>query len=126
MSRDINPFGLRMPPELRERLEASSKASGRSMNAELVARLEQSFRVPTSDGVRELVLAIVDERLEMEKRIQAMATQAKKSDLFAPDVQDLFPPTGPTQPHKVHKASGSPIPSLRSTGRPTEKKGGDE
>lgn len=32
-----------MPPDLRERLEASSEESGRSMNSELVHRLEASF-----------------------------------------------------------------------------------
>lgn len=39
----INPFGLRMQPELRERLEASAGLSGRSLNAEIVQRLEASF-----------------------------------------------------------------------------------
>lgn len=39
----INPFGLRMQPELRERLEASAALSGRSLNAEIVQRLEASF-----------------------------------------------------------------------------------
>lgn len=37
----INPFGLRMQPDLRERMEAAAKESGRSLNAEIVARLEQ-------------------------------------------------------------------------------------
>ena len=39
----IAPFGLRMLPDLREEIEAAAKASGRSMNAEIVARLQQSF-----------------------------------------------------------------------------------
>jgi len=39
----IAPFGLRMLPELREQVEAAAKASGRSMNAEIVARLSASF-----------------------------------------------------------------------------------
>lgn len=37
----INPFGLRMQPELRERIEAAAAQAGRSLNAEIVARLEQ-------------------------------------------------------------------------------------
>lgn len=41
----INPFGLRMQPELRERLESAASGSGRSMNAEIVARLERSFGI---------------------------------------------------------------------------------
>ncbi|MEJ1465007.1 MAG: Arc family DNA-binding protein [Candidatus Sedimenticola sp. (ex Thyasira tokunagai)] len=43
MSRDIAPFGLRMPSELKESIEATAKANGRSMNAEIINRLEQSL-----------------------------------------------------------------------------------
>ncbi|EGR0441296.1 Arc family DNA-binding protein [Vibrio cholerae] len=43
MSRNINPFGLRMPAELKEKLEEEAKKNMRSLNAELVARLEESF-----------------------------------------------------------------------------------
>lgn len=39
----IAPFGLRMLPDLKEKIEQAARDSGRSMNAEIVARLEQSF-----------------------------------------------------------------------------------
>lgn len=42
----IAPYGLRMPPDLKERVQAAADASGRSMNAEIVHRLEQSFAPP--------------------------------------------------------------------------------
>lgn len=42
----IPPFGLRMQPDLKARVEESAKANGRSMNAEIVARLEDSFSAP--------------------------------------------------------------------------------
>lgn len=42
----IAPFGVRMQPELKERLEQAAQQSGRSLNAELVARLERSFDTP--------------------------------------------------------------------------------
>lgn len=41
---------LRMPPELRDQVEESAKANGRSMNAEIVHRLEQSFADQQQDG----------------------------------------------------------------------------
>lgn len=41
--RAINPFGLRMLPELKEQLESAARANGRSMNSEIVARLERSL-----------------------------------------------------------------------------------
>lgn len=37
-------YPLRMPQELRERLTEAAKANNRSMNAEIVARLERSFQ----------------------------------------------------------------------------------
>lgn len=43
MSREDPQFKLRMPLELRARAESAANASGRSLNAELVARLETSF-----------------------------------------------------------------------------------
>lgn len=43
MSRDIVPLGLRMPPDLKDRIEAAAKTNGRSMNAEIVSRLQASF-----------------------------------------------------------------------------------
>ncbi|RPV82843.1 hypothetical protein IPC782_24065 [Pseudomonas aeruginosa] len=43
MSRTDPQFKLRMPPALRARVEQAAKASRRSLNAELVFRVEQSF-----------------------------------------------------------------------------------
>lgn len=39
------PYGLRMPPDLKARVKAAAEANNRSMNAEIVARLEESFDV---------------------------------------------------------------------------------
>lgn len=43
MSREDPQFKLRMPPQLRAQAEQAARLSGRSLNAELVARLESSF-----------------------------------------------------------------------------------
>ena len=47
MSRDITPFGLRMPSELKARVDAAAESNGRSINAECVARLQESFEART-------------------------------------------------------------------------------
>lgn len=39
---DIAPFGLRMQTELKEKLEREAKINGRSLNAEIVSRLQLS------------------------------------------------------------------------------------
>jgi hypothetical protein len=46
----IAPFGLRMLPELRRQIEEAARVSGRSMNAEIVARLQASFKEKTLDN----------------------------------------------------------------------------
>ncbi|HCA6661172.1 Arc family DNA-binding protein [Pseudomonas aeruginosa] len=43
MSREDPQFKLRMTPELRAQAEQAAKSSGRSLNAELVTRLESTF-----------------------------------------------------------------------------------
>ena len=40
MSRDIVPFGLRMPPELKEQIEIMAKKNRRSLNSEIIVLLE--------------------------------------------------------------------------------------
>ena len=40
---DIPPFGLRLQPDLKGKLEEAAKASGRSLNAEIASRLEGTF-----------------------------------------------------------------------------------
>lgn len=42
-NRDIAPFGLRMPAELRQKLVNAAEINGRSINAEILHRLEFSF-----------------------------------------------------------------------------------
>ncbi|WP_104492730.1 Arc family DNA-binding protein [Paracoccus denitrificans] len=37
------PYGLRMPPDLKARVKAAAEANNRSMNAEIVSRLEETF-----------------------------------------------------------------------------------
>ncbi|WP_025126483.1 Arc family DNA-binding protein [Pseudomonas sp. PH1b] len=41
--RNINPFGLRLQPDLKARIEAAAEKNRRSINAEIHARLEESF-----------------------------------------------------------------------------------
>lgn len=73
---DYDRFNLRFPPQLRERLEAAAKASTRSLHAEILFRLEQSFNTEAAEAAlkREEILRLVneaiDERLERERSIK--------------------------------------------------------
>lgn len=80
---NINPFGLRMQSELRARLESAAEDAGRSLNAEIVSRLEQSFvdaiLAPTADndlsqyqrGYQQALYKIIEARLaELDAEIE--------------------------------------------------------
>lgn len=43
----IHPYPIRLTKELREKLETAAKAAGRSLNAEMMRRIEASFDSPT-------------------------------------------------------------------------------
>ncbi|QWF19304.1 Arc family DNA-binding protein [Lysobacter capsici] len=47
----IKPYPLRMQEELRERLDAAAGANGRSLHAEILARLESSLSKESSDDL---------------------------------------------------------------------------
>jgi plasmid stability protein len=59
-------FMVRLPDDMRERLKVAAKESNRTMNAEIVARLEASFREPAATGGEALAkrLAKIESRLD--------------------------------------------------------------
>jgi len=49
----LHPFGLRIPGDLKDRLELSAEKNARSLNSEMIVRLADSFKSPLnaySDG----------------------------------------------------------------------------
>jgi hypothetical protein len=74
-SEDIQT-NLRLPVDLKERLRQAADASNRSMNAEVVARLEESFAGAASpidehtlDLFAEKVSQVLDERDKRRKKV---------------------------------------------------------
>lgn len=81
---DIHPFGVRMPEELKKRLADEARTSGKSLNSEVVERLQASvakqhaahyrteegvtgYVVPLSDAERQMLA--VFRRLPAEKQL---------------------------------------------------------
>ncbi|AYP69229.1 Arc family DNA-binding protein [Edwardsiella piscicida] len=52
--RDIAPYGIRMPADLKEKLQAIAKKNGRSLNSEIVRILEEYVEPPKIDDMRAL------------------------------------------------------------------------
>lgn len=64
IARDQDKFVLRLPDGMRERLKAEAEANKRSMNAEIVARIEDSFEARQRmdagiQGVTELLTTVI-------------------------------------------------------------------
>lgn len=60
LTRDIAPFGVRMPADLKGRVEAAAKANSRSMNAEIVATLEEKYPAPSASMTNEEIESLLD------------------------------------------------------------------
>lgn len=81
MSRDDPQFKLRIPPALKVQIDQAAAENHRSLNAEILARLEESFEnsaVPmkavmnaSSDQVIQILLAVQAELAEMKQVMQS-------------------------------------------------------
>lgn len=60
MSRDIAPFGLRTPADLKKWLTEQAKLNNRSLNAEIVTRLQQMQEQQTIHNKLDKILEILE------------------------------------------------------------------
>lgn len=51
-NRESDRFMLRLPDGMRDRIKAAAEANNRSMNAEIVATLQEKYPEPTTDDLR--------------------------------------------------------------------------
>lgn len=61
--RGSDQFIVRLPDGMRERIKAEAEANNRSMNAEIVARLEASFK-PIEGAAHSEMLSVINKKLE--------------------------------------------------------------
>ena len=98
--------GLRVPEDLRERVEYAAKLSGRSLNAEILERLEQSFRAedrlggPTLSTIVEILAAVMN------------ATGQRAAGIKASEIMD--PDRWLDMPYPYDQAKGAAIAFLES------------
>jgi hypothetical protein len=52
-------FMLRLPDGMRDRIRDAADTNNRSMNAEIIARLEESFGPPSEETLRATAVALV-------------------------------------------------------------------
>jgi hypothetical protein len=110
---DIPPFGLRLPRSLKEKVEAAARANSRSMNAEITARLAQSFDmaapeidpgdVPASPTAREALALAKDNQLRtkaIEDALRAICSEDAYLDCLNGPAIDLLQRVLSTLPPK--------------------------
>lgn len=94
----ISPYPIRMPHELREKLEESARKGSRSLHAEIISRLNSSFSPKTLDDFSIIKAAELDKeiaRLSLEiatrnRTVDNLLKEARKS-AGTPD-EDSFGP----------------------------------
>ena len=90
-------YNLRLPPELKDKIAESAKELNRSMNADIVARLEESFSINNTQ-IREnetiIDRKLLNELLSMKAELSKISKMIEKEfdypenydlDLFEPD-----------------------------------------
>ncbi|CVE50057.1 Arc-like DNA binding domain [Serratia marcescens] len=70
--RNIAPLGIRLPEELKEKIQEQAKVNGRSTNAEIVTLLEQSVGSGSAKESKEELEKIVESYEEQVKQLMSM------------------------------------------------------
>lgn len=74
MARTDPQLNIRIPIELKEKLEGAAKKSGRSTTSEIIKRLEASFDrgqgVDSFDGLREEDIKMINQMIEHLKIVE--------------------------------------------------------
>ena len=74
-------YNLRLPQELKDRIAESAKELNRSMNADIVARLEQSFEKPITsehevNDLRELLKQSIENNKKYFQMIEELLSKS--------------------------------------------------
>lgn len=90
---NIAPFGLRMQPELKAKVEEAARGSERSMNAEIVARLQDSFQPESTSDLRNKIIAMeryIDTLERMREAMHASSSATKSlSEIYEDNLAEL-------------------------------------
>lgn len=83
----IPPFGVRMQPELKRRLEEVARKNGRSLNSEIVSRLEKSLDEPIKGKTEKSFLMAEVETLRHQIRFQNTERQELEAKVYELDLR---------------------------------------
>ncbi len=88
-SQQQDKFVLRLPDGMRVRIRAAAEAGGRSMNSEIVARLETSFSEGESNP--DLMATITEYTRKMDAQIADLRAQADRFREASEEINRILP-----------------------------------
>lgn len=89
MARSDPQFNLRVPTELKQKVEGAAKESGRSINAEAVYRLEKSFDEPVSFNSTDAEMMTKIVASSMKKLIDELKNEGVESAKLANAIHNV-------------------------------------
>ena len=92
-SPDIVQVGLRVTKGLRRRLMAAAKKAGRSLNAEMVDRLELTFDREDADEILDQAHETLDGAARLHKAASGLFARVQEALEAGQSIDDIFPPT---------------------------------
>lgn len=78
MRKDDPQINLRMPPELKERIQQEAKANRRTQTAEIIARLQASFEPTMSQGAATTLLEGLQQAIQEAREMQEEARRQRE------------------------------------------------
>lgn len=87
MAFDDPHFRLRIPSELRDRLRSAAAESRRSINAEIIARLEATFPDPDREARRRYEML----QIQREDAARALENFRSRLELLEKEIEELKP-----------------------------------
>lgn len=71
---------LRVPPELKQKIEESAEKNNRSQSAEMVSRIEQSFNDPISFNPNDIDMVTKLMAKSMDRLLEALSEEGVNGD----------------------------------------------
>lgn len=69
-SRKLDQYIVRFPDGMRDRLKAVAAENGRSLNAEIIARLEASFRQGGGGDMQDILAKVLDQQVRIVETME--------------------------------------------------------
>ncbi len=89
-AQDADKFIVRFPDGMRDRIADAAKAANRTMNAEIVARLQASFESAASSGTQSAVPGVIERLASIDAQMGALLAGQERSAATSAEVLETL------------------------------------